>query len=484
MVLPMSSFFMTRSAMAGKGQASNKPLLTTLPNMPYLSPVSRIMAQDYRLMWHRIKRTPEMISVIHILITDILGERVQWLDTDGLPLSLSKERKAKRWWRDNMGKDVLSSMLFDAFLTGDGYLWKGNPDDKEVKEAIQKTIKSLNIPISALQVKELYSKAIQDEAVKKTKKFDYVASSTMHIVHDSLEIYGYEQVVNTMIAKFKPEDIIHYRYLSINGEVNGFSPAKALLLEILLLMAIKENMMAWMNNGGAPDKVFTLPKEFANSPNHQYLIETLKKYKRVQNRHGNLVFTGEIDIKDLQGSPKDMEFKELALYITSNLAFSWQIPVSRIPYLIGSAAAGGDSGGLGEAGYWNKISSVQDTLEDLLNSQLFEPMGYNIKFNRKYKQDEIRDAQRDMMKADAISKYQEIFGKLGKQPNEKKILEIMGWNKEDIEDLDIDIESGGRINDSMLPNSEVNNEQDKNRRDNTKSNANKRNDTNEALYNP
>jgi HK97 family phage portal protein len=483
MVLPMSSFLMTRSAMSGQTQVSNKPLLTTLPNMPYLTPVSRILAQDYRLMWHRLKRTPEMISVINILITDILGERVQWLDTDGCALPLSKERKAKKWWRDNMGKDVLSSMLFDAFLTGEGYLWKGQPDETEVKEAVKKAIGNLGLGLNKLQVKELYSKAIQDEAVKKTKKLDYVASSTVHIIHDQVEIYGYEQVVNTMIARFKPEEIIHYRYMSINGEVNGFSPAKALLMEILLLTAIKENMMAWMNNGGAPDKVFVLPKELANSPNHQYLIETLRKYKRVQNRHGNLVFTGEIDIQDLQGNPKDMEFKELALYITSNFAFAWQIPVSRIPYLIGSAASKGDSGGLGEAGYWNKISSIQDTLEDLLNSQLFEPMGYNIKFNRKYKQDEIRDAQRDMMRADAIVKYQEIFSKLKKQPNQKKVLEILGWNEEDLEEFEEPVVAGN-YNQNTLPNGEMNNEPDKNSRNTAKSSANKRNDTNEALYKP
>jgi hypothetical protein len=484
MVLPASSFFMTRSSIYGEKQVNNRPLLTTLPVLPLATPINRMLTQEHRILWYRLKRTPELLSVIHILITDILGERVQWYDTDGLALTLKEERKAKKWWRDNTGKEVISAMLFDAFLTGDGYLWKGKLEENEVKEAVTKAIAEIGVELSPLQVKELYLKAVQDEHIKETKKFDYVASSTMHIIHNQLEIYGYEQVVNTMSAQFTPEEIIHYRYMTVNGEVNGFSPAKALLMEILLLTAIKENMMAWMENGGAPNKVFVLPKEFANSPNHQYMIEQLRKYKRVQNRHGNLVFTGELSIEDLQGSPKDMEFKELALYITSNLAFSWQIPVSRIPYLIGSAATKGDSGGLGEAGYWNKISSVQDTLEDLLNSQLFEPMGWNIRFNRKYKQDEIRDAQRDMMRADAISKFQEIFAKLGKQPNENKILELMGWNKEDIEELDLSFESEGRINGNMLSNGEVMNEQDKNKKNSAKSSANKKNDTNEALYKP
>jgi HK97 family phage portal protein len=485
MVLPISSFILGNNS-SKNIRVENRPMFTSMTNIPTVSPTTRYFSADYKLWWRRFKQTPELIATISVPIVDIIGDRPTWSDTNGKPLNDLQLKKAKKFWRDNRLKETITAMLFDAFLLGDGFLWKGKAKKEEVAKAIKEVLKKFNL--CELETKELVKEMSQDEDIKKTKRVDYVAASTMTILHDEFEVLGYEQQVSTKVARFSPEDIIHYRYMTVNGEVKGFSPAESLILEIILLTQIKENMKAWMENGGYPDKAFILPKEMANSHNHQMLLSQLSKYKKIQNRHGNLVFTGEITIEDLQGNPKDMEFKELALYITSNLAFAWGIPVSRIPYLIGSAASSGDSTGLAESGYWNKISSIQDTIEDLLNSQLFDELGWNINFDRKYKQDILRDKQIEMMSADTLMKYQQILSKNNKKLSIDKILEELKWNDEDIEDMSpeeiMNNQNSGNDRQNLLSNKNINKEQDNRTKAQAKANTANNKGVGEALYNP
>jgi hypothetical protein len=157
--------------------------------------------------------------------------------------------------------------------------------------------------------------------------------------------------------------------------------------------------VSFFENGGHPDKVFMLPKEIAGSKNHQYLIETLQKYKKIQNKHGSLVFTGELKIEDLQKIENQMEHRELGLYVVGVLAMMYGIPYGRIPFLIGKAANNGDAGGLADSGYWRKISVWQSKIEELYNKHIFNPyFKLNMYFKRQYKQDEVREVQIEMTK--------------------------------------------------------------------------------------
>jgi hypothetical protein len=308
----------------------------------------------------------------------------------------------------------------------------------------------------------------------------------MTILHDNYEIEGYEQSTNGHISQFTPEEIIHYRYMTINGQVEGFAPVEALASEILLLTLVKQNLISFMRNGGSPDKVFILPKEIANSANHKFLIQQLQKYKMIENRHGNLVFTGEMKIEDLQGSVTDMEYKDLSLYITSNIAYAYRIPITRIPYLIGASASKGDSGGLSESGYWNNISDVQDTVEDLLNGQLFESLGWKMKLPRRYKQDEVREAQTSSMNAATVTSIQNSLSRQGFQMNKAKLLSMYNFHDEDIEEVSIPIQDD---QDSMNGQNQLRNEkifksQDEQNKIQSKKNVANQKGTDEAVTNP
>ena len=91
--------------------------------------------------------------------------------------------------------------------------------------------------------------------------------------------------------------------------------------------------------------------------------------------------------------------KDLGLYLTSVLAMLYGVPVNRIPFLVGKAAAGGDSGGLADTGYWRKISVWQSKLEATYNRELWIPyFGVEMKFRRGYLQDEVRETQNEIQK--------------------------------------------------------------------------------------
>lgn len=480
MVLQISQFISRR--LPTTTTSSDGPLYNAVPIVASGSRISDYRG-SYRVLWNRLKKSPELLATIGVPITDILGDRPIWLDVDDKPLGPTNKRKAEKFWRDNRVKEICKSWLYDGFLTGDGFMWKGKPNKREVTRAMKEVCDSYGINLSNLQTKEMQriiTKTI-DEVSAQPKKIDYVAASTVTVEHSLTEILRYVQNAAGAKVVFSPEEIIHFRYLTVNGEVEGFAPAEALIAEIILLLLVKENMVAYMKNGGSPDKVFILPKELAKSPNHKYLIQTLQKYKSVENRHGNLVFTGELNIEDLQGSPKDLEYKDLALYITSIVAYAYHIPISRLPFLIGSAANKGDAGGLSEAGYWNMISDLQDTVEDLLNSQLFEPMGWHIRFQRKYKQDEVREAQTASMNADTVIKIQNIMAKCGKQIKAEKVAEMLKIPDEDLEDwmpspqeemnMQREDEAMKMRNQNMLPNRQTKPESDNQKKADVKRNS-------------
>lgn len=480
MVLAVSRLLSPKKAYTGNN--SNRPMYTSIPTVNSGSALLGTK-QDYRRFWKWFRESGELVATLQVPITDIIGDRPEWVAPDGSELGRNQRMKAQRFWRENRGKEVITAMLFDAFLTGDGFLWKAKPTQQEAKEFVAKYFAK-----NKLSTKSLDVKSVVDEVTKKVRKLDYVASSSMRIIHDEYDITGYEQVANGHSSTFKPDEIIHHRYLNIDGKVEGFSPAEALISEIYLLSLVKGNMISLMRNGGTPDKVFSLPKEIANSRNHKFLIEQLKKYKRVENWHGNLVFTGELKVEDLQGNPKDLEYKDLALYITSNLAFAYGIPITRIPYLIGSAASKGDSGGLSESGYWNRISDHQDTVEDLLNSQLFEEMGWHIKFPRRYKQDEVREATIMDVRADAITKQQELLRRNRKQLSAKKVIELLGYHEtdlEDVEEMEIqDVVEDSPTNNNRLPSLDVEKEPDNRTRAQSKRNAATNRDVGAAATKP
>jgi hypothetical protein len=356
------------------------------------------------MTWAR--RSPQLIGFLRIIANDILSDKRKFK-----PLSKESGRnkiiRAKQFWDINKGLEITEETIYDLLITGIGYNWVGKISDSQLKEFCCEILTALD---PGMEKKEfeyksdmLFEELKQSAPDKMAKKWRHVASSTMTMHTNEYEVLKYIQRVGVNIKEFSPEEIMKFKLMPFDGKVFPYAPLESLLAEIYLLWMITQNYISFFENGGKPDNVFILPKELAGSKNHSYLIETLKKYKKIQNKHGNLVFTGDLTIEQLMKVEDQMENKDLSLYIVGVLAMFYNIPVARIPFLVGKSANNGDAGGIGDTGYWRMISVTQSKLEEVYNSELWRPFfGVELEFSRGYLQDEVRETQTEMQKTQIV----------------------------------------------------------------------------------
>lgn len=352
------------------------------------------------MKWAR--RSPQLMGFLSIISADMLGDGVIFKPIDKSS-GRNRVMKAESFWETNRGVDTAEETIYDLLLNGIGYNWLGKFDEAQLKEFCEVAIREVlpELKGDELELKaDLMVKRIQRDSPEKiAKKLRHIAASTVSIHTDEHEVLNYIQRVGVNTKTFSPDEILVFKLMPLDGKVFPFPPMEAILSEIYLLWLITQNYVSFFENGGKPDNVFILPKELANSKNHKYLIDTLTKYKKIQNKHGNMVFTGDLKIEKLMEIEHQMENKDLGLYLTSVLAMMYGIPVNRIPFLVGKAASGGDSGGLADTGYWRKISVWQSKLEMTYNQGLWIPhFGVRMQFKRGYLQDEVRETQNEMQK--------------------------------------------------------------------------------------
>lgn len=402
---------------------------------------------NVRKFWQWFRTRPELYSVISIPVNDIIGGPVEFLDKEGSVLGRNKRLLAQKFWDDNQMKEVMKSIEFDSFLTGDGYGWIGKLPKTTIKELANNMVKTtysgLNKEEKAKLSYKLYESVSEDEDIVGVKSYMQIPSSTVSIVSDQYNILYYLQRIGGTEQRFNPDEVIHFVLERLDGKVNGFSPVQAMTAEMFLLQMIKDNMIGFFENGGHPSKIYSLPDvKTMTDPAYKRLVEMLQESKTVINSNGSLIYPGKLEINDLGALPKDMEYKDLAMWVVSILAFAFEIPTSRMPYLIsgsGGAVNSGGSSGLGDAGYWKRVENRQDYLEDVYNKFLFSKIGFYIRFPRGNKQDKIRETQMLVQRFDGIGKVQEILMKNKKQLSEDALLRMLNGDfivsSEDLSDI-------------------------------------------------
>ena len=468
----------------GKKKTARRPLLNQIPissNVETTVPLTSIL-NNKRRFWKWFRENPELNSPVSIRVDDTITE-VTFTKPDGQPLGRNKRLDAIDFWNENMLYERLKSFQFDRLTTGSGFLWIGGLSKKQRREVCERVVKNFYFRgvDTRTYVDNLLSLRSFDEDLRKPRKVDYVASSTMIINHDLHDIKNYIQWFSARQVIFKPEEIIHIPLHRVDGKVDGFTPIWSLTREMLLLWAIKENMISYFRNGGSPSKAWILPNELADSDNHKWLVQELMNRGAVQNRHGNLVLTGEIKIEDLEPMAKDMDYKDLALYVTSNIAYALRVPVTRIPFLIGQSATKSDAGGMAESGYWSMVGSDQLTLESGLNSQLFNKLGFAIKFKRQYKIDDLREAQSANFRIDAITKIRNELKSVGLKLKKEKLVKMVAGSDFEVSLSDVEemseeemmtpFEKTGLLNKTFMKDKEVLPNPDKQQINETKRNS-------------
>ena len=360
---------------------------------------------NFKSFMKQARKVPQLLAFCNLIATDMISDEIEFIPINEGTSGRNKINKAQAFWSANFGLDVVEETIYDFLIDGIGFNWLGKINEAEAKEFCKAALKQFAPEIKEGQLEFKANEMIIDlknnNKDKFVKKLRHVAASTMQITSSDTEITGYVQLVGVNRKEYSVDEIMTFKMMPFDGKVYPLPPMESLFSEVYLLWLITQNYVSFFENGGKPDNVFILPKEIAGSKNHEYLIETLKKYKKIQNKHGNLVFTGDLSVEKLMNVEEQMENKELGLYLVSILAMFYGVPVGRLPFLVGKAAAGGDSGGLADSGYWRKISVWQSKFEETYNRDLWMPFfGVKMKFRRGYLQDEVREAQTIKQKVD------------------------------------------------------------------------------------
>jgi len=393
---------------------------------------------DYKKIMQYVKKSPEALGVIKTIVTDIIS--------DGWVFNGKKKyvTKAEEFAEVNGMKDELKAALIDWLIEGNLALWLGISDIK-AKEALGR-------------IQEIEYKAeeyIGDEAWTWNKKFKHVAWTTMNIVlnKEGTEIDHYEQNVThgssnvvdstgseipgksqtTGLNKriWQPDEIIHGKYLQIDGKAYGYSPMISLMPEISTLQQIKDYAGNFFGNSGVPDWMFILPTETINSQNVAKFRQTIRQWQDSSAKHRNLVLAGEVKPERLNQFDKDMEFKVLAIYYVATIGFAFNLPMGKMQSILGMEQKGKESELSGEA-YYRSISEAQDYIERLLNVQLFKKyFKVEFHFNKSYLQDEIREAQNKMFITDYLTKLMGVGKFYKKKPSDQYINKILQMKDED-----------------------------------------------------
>ena len=389
-------------------------------NEPLLSPgVFGITTQpsNYDDLDYWITRTPELIRVVSSVQEDILGEGVYF---DGAE---SAVKKAESFWEEQFIKEELKKAMFDWLLYGDGYLWKGKLSNAEIESVRSKAL--MKIPAA---YRHLDFKVRDEDAVNFLR---HVPSSTMniHLNRDKTSIERFEQrVTNSLYHVWNPEEIVHSKYWTVKGKVYGFSPAMALLVELQAIGYIKDYATGFFKEGGYPDWAFIFPNEPANSPRLREVRELLQKFKHPIHKHGNMVVSGELDLKQLNQFSKDMEFRQLLIQVTGIIAHAYGLPAGRISSIIGAevkVSTGSDD--LANEAYWSMIRGHKDYWETVLNTQVFSNFGkVKIQFPLARKVDEVRMADARIKTTD----YLHSLKSLGVDFNMRYVKDLLSLKNE------------------------------------------------------
>jgi hypothetical protein len=365
--------------------------------------VGKVLINNYQNLGNYILQTPEIMSIIHAYVTDILSDGYHFESISGKDKAESNIRRATLFCETQQLDEVLYKVLFEKLVYGNGFLVVNAITESQIGETVESLAKELGIKSRAGK-KALYyrGKEIIDEVAYRNVKLQHLPSKTVTIkVSDKYANHIiYKQKVDLDEVVFKDTEVIHFRDIELDGKVWGNSRLVSLKSEITMLWAIKNYIGAFFDNNGTPNYAFIMEGTNPNSEAAKALKAQLQEIK-VNKKQSNILIYNKAVIQKLNDFTKDMEFGNLIKYLTSLFAMTYQMPPSRY-----GAADGGNAEGttLTNQGYYRQISSDQDGVEKILNSQIFIPFfNVKLKFNRSYKEDETREVTNLKTKYDIIT---------------------------------------------------------------------------------
>jgi len=393
-----------------------------------------------------VRNMPELIGMLDTLVTDHFMGDIDFFATNGKLLGSTNLSKAKNSWIKLNIDDTFYGMGVDFFVDGNCFGWHQSPENG-LNETQKQAINEFDVALKGTNLGGLGKQLMQEP-----KKISYLAASTTEILHDQFSITGFKQEASGIQTIWSPEQIVHIKLMEFNGEVRGFSGIKSLVKEITMMFMLKENILAKLQNGGSMDNIIYLKgnKMGVSKGRFERFRTALESFSHLKKSHGNMPIESEVGVVPMGTSLKDMEYRELAMFVISEFALAIGFPTSRMNFIMtgqGGSTSKGELSGTTEDAYQKKINNRRRKWENGWNT-VFEKLGFNYKFRRDNLQDEVRETTASTQRAAYVSKVQEVLLKQKKMLKEDTLLQLLSASKmnigtEDIEDAPEELFTNG-----------------------------------------
>jgi len=347
---------------------------------------SKDVSVNVETLYRTARASPEISACAVAIVEDVMADGWRWVG------SKDAKKKAERFQLTSNFYKILTNALLELIFTGDAYILKLAVDEDKIKslcsKLTEKLAKVLNVKFNKQTVYELI-----EQDVKIPKDLQLLKASTITINFDETgKINSYEQKVQGKTRIYKTKDIIHLSLFNIGGQPYGFTPLETAMSDMATLIFAKEFAGKYFENDGIPYFIFHMPDATPDDRNYKNLVQELKNLKKEANKYRSMVITGNVTSEQVNKFNKDMEFAKLIMHFTQIVLMFMGVPAHRVNLTIDVRQVGGAVNRAYE-GYYKKLSFMQKNLENSFNLELWDPFHIEMKFNRVYKIDEMREAQ-------------------------------------------------------------------------------------------
>jgi len=413
-----------------------QPLL----NEPYGSPYfdDNLKYVTARLFKY-VEQTPELVAMLDRVVSDHFLAPVEFFDVDGRMLGPTKLRQVKQFWETQQVQTLaFRGSGTDFFMDGTAFGWHDSP----LARLSSRQKEALEVFESFSKVKGLETVGQFAEAKSlQMHKISYLAASTVTMKYDQFGVVYYEQQVANVKKQWPVDMIVPIKMMEWDGKVRGFTPMKALGREIMMMMMLKENIVAQLRNGGTMDHIISLVGANGTSKaRFERLRTALESFSHLPKSHGNMPIDAEVKVHPVGTMLKDMEYRELAMFLVSEFALVLGMPTSRIPFMMtgsGGTSNKGELSGNSEDGYQHLMNTRRMLWESAWNS-VFRKIGFTFKFRRDNLQDDVRETQALTQRATYAASVQDALQRIKKQLTEEAMLRVLSGNKSDFTQEDIE----------------------------------------------
>jgi len=153
----------------------------------------------------------------------------------------------------------------------------------------------------------------------------------MKIIPDEeLGIKEYEYGVGTNKKKFRPDQIVHFRYPSMTDPFLGTGPTQAACQPIDLMDYYNRYEIACLKNGGMPSVVMTMGENAFMTPEEKRRVEAKWRanYSGPDKQGKLMIGSPGVDIKEVGFSPKEMSYTKGRETSLEEICGAYGVPMS------------------------------------------------------------------------------------------------------------------------------------------------------------